>query len=363
MIEKRPIAIIGAGSSGLAMAAHLSHYGHDVKLWNRSKSNIENIIMSGRIKSKGAISGKTKINSSVSIKEALDGVELVMVTTPANSHKEIAERIAKYVTPNMLVVLNPGRTCGAIEFSKVLEEKGCNANPQIAETQTIIYTCRKMKSDLVNIIAFKKQVFLCGLNSYYNESIIQKLPRCLQGHFIPAKTMVETSFGNVGMILHCAPMLLNIGWIESPKTEFKYYYDGITPSIASFLEQLDKERIEVSKKLGNAVESTAAWLRRTYSIKGRNLYECIQNNLAYKTIDAPSSMRHRYILEDIPCGLVPLEAVGRFFGLSMKNTTMIIDLACQVMNIDFRKNGRNLQSLGLEGKSKKGIIRVFNGSN
>jgi hypothetical protein len=54
-----------------------------------------------------------------------------------------------------------------------------------------------------------------------------------------------------------------------------------------------------------------------------------------------------------------LEAVGRFFGLSMKNTTMIIDLACQVMNVDFRKNGRNLQSLGLKGKSKKEVIKIF----
>ena len=30
------IAVIGAGNSGLAMAAHLSLHGYPVKLWNRS---------------------------------------------------------------------------------------------------------------------------------------------------------------------------------------------------------------------------------------------------------------------------------------------------------------------------------------
>jgi opine dehydrogenase len=78
-----------------------------------------------------------------------------------------------------------------------------------------------------------------------------------------------------------------------------------------------------------------------------NLYECIQNNDAYKTIDAPSSLKHRYIFEDIPCGLVPLEAIGIKLHLDMTYTSLIINLASKLLNVDFRKIGRNLECLGI----------------
>ena len=105
------------------------------------------------------------------------------------------------------------------------------------------------------------------------------------------------------------------------------------------------ERVEVSDAMGYRVESAREWLMRTYHVIGHNIYDCIQNNKAYKNIEAPSSLKHRYIFEDIPCGLVPLEAVGKKIGINMEYTTLIIDLASKLMNVDFRKNGRNLRDL------------------
>ena len=72
------------------------------------------------------------------------------------------------------------------------------------------------------------------------------------------------------------------------------------------------------------------------------MYECIQNNEAYKTTDVPNSLQHRHIFEDIPCGLVPLEAVGKKIGPEMKYTSLIINLAIGLTDVDFRKSGRNL---------------------
>ena len=101
-----------------------------------------------------------------------------------------------------------------------------------------------------------------------------------------------------------------------------------------------EERVSVSEALGLKIESTEEWLKRTYHIEGDNLFECIQNNEAYKTIDAPNSLKHRYIYEDVPCGLVPIESVGLKLGLDMSYTTLTIDLACKLIGIDFRETGR-----------------------
>ncbi len=352
------ITIIGAGNSGLAMAAHLGQDGHQVTLWNRSNATIEKLKTTRTIFSEGVVTGSIQIHLVTNnMAQALHDPDLILVTTPASSHKEIAEQIAKNLKKETLIVLNPGRTFGAFEFQETYRKYNPKQNITLAETQTIIYICRKTSEDAVNIIAMKNDVLIATFSAEQNAQIIQKLPTCLQPYLTPAHSMIETSIGNVGMILHCAPLLLNVGWTENDQRTYKYYTEGITPSIAHFIEQLDQERLAVAKALGCPVEKTKDWLKRTYHVTGSNLYECIQNNSSYQTIMAPTSLNHRYLFEDIPCGLVPLEAVGIYLGLPMPYTKNIIDLATLLMNTDYRKNGRNLTTLfGSEAINLKALF-------
>lgn len=340
------VTVIGAGNSGLAMAAHLSKEGNNVILWNRTKSKITRLIETRTINCSGVFEGKIQVDLVTDdIRRAVQNSDVILITTPANSHRELAEKIAKNIKRETLIVLNPGRTFGALEFKEVYDQYNQDYQQTIAETQTIIYTCRKTGEDSVNILALKTDVLISTFEASKNNYIITKLPESLRKYFIPAKSMIETSIGNVGMILHCAPLLLNTGWTESKNSMYKYYYDGITPSIGRLIEKIDQERVLVSKKLGSEVETTEEWLKRIYHVEGNNLYECIQNNKAYKTIDAPDSLNHRYIFEDVPCGLVPLEAVGQKLGLTMKYSCLIIDLASSLTGVNFRESGRNLTSI------------------
>lgn len=340
------ITVIGAGNSGISMAAHLSKEGNQVTLWNRSRATISKLIKTQSIYCEGIINGIIKIFSVTdNIDEALVNPDIILITTPANSHKELAELIAKKIKKSTVIVLNPGRTFGALEFKNTFEKYNNEYKQIIAETQTIIYTCRKIAEDTVNIIALKDSVLISALNLESNECISNYLPNCIKKYFKPSHSMIQTSIGNIGMILHCAPLLLNAGWTESLSNTYKYYYDGITPTIGELIEKIDMERVEISVKMGYRVESAKEWLTRTYHVIGQNIYECIQNNKAYKNIEAPSSLYHRYIFEDIPCGLVPLEAIGKKLGVNMEYTTLIIDLASKLMGVDFRKSGRNLSDL------------------
>lgn len=342
------VTVIGAGNSGLAMAAHLSSEGNQVTLWNRTRKTIELLMKTNIIRSEGVVIGNIPIYLITDdIGLALKEPDIVLITTPASSHKDLAELIAKNIKRSTIIVLNPGRTLGAVEFRNIYEKYNSEFSQVIAETQTIIYACRKTEEDAVNIITFKDSVLISSLESSLEKSIIEYMPDCLKEFFVQADSMIQTSIGNVGMILHCAPLLLNTGWTESEHNLYKYYYDGITHSVASFIEKIDKERVEVSKVLGFKVESTQEWLVRTYHVNGDSLFECIQNNESYRTIDAPTSLKHRYIYEDVPCGLVPLEAIGLKLGLDMTHTTLVIDLASRLVDVDFRKTGRNLDYLNI----------------
>lgn len=354
------VTVIGAGNSGLAMAAHISMSGHEVTLWNRSYLPIETLMQTKKIYCTGEISGEIDIHCVTDdISIALQNPDLVLITTPASSHKELARLVAENIGCSCVIVLNPGRTFGALEFEHIYKEHNTLHTQIVAETQTIIYTCRKTASDAVNIIAFKDSVLIHSSNTAKPDDIIQLLPTCLRQYFVPAKSMIETSIGNVGMILHCAPMILNCGWLENTRSQFKYYRDGITPTIASFIEQIDRERVLLSTVLGHTVESAIEWMKRTYHVDGETLYECVQNNTAYETIDAPKTLHHRYILEDIPCGLVPLEAVGLKLGLTMCYTSLVIEMASRLMKIDFRAHGRNLNYLDL--LSNKHLLETIMG--
>lgn len=361
---ERPIAVIGAGNSGFAMAAHLLSAGHTVHMWNRSEEDLFTPVrQAGGITTSGKVNGCFMPNLMThDMAEAIRDAELILVTVPANAHAPVAKAMVPHLRDGQVIVLTPGRTCGAPEVHHLLHAHGVETNITIAETQTIIYTCRKDTPSSVVILAFKNGVLLSALKPSQTEAVLQILPKCIRRFFAPASSLLQTSLGNVGMILHCAPVLLNIGWIESPQTRFKYYYEGITPSIASFLEKLDAERLEVADRCGIHTLSVADWMRHSYDISGRSLYECIQANSSYAKIDAPRTLKHRYMYEDVPTGLVPLEAIGKALGLPMPLTESIIDLANRIVEEDFRRIGRNAGVLGLtRGLPAQEVVAIIAG--
>lgn len=331
------VTVIGAGNSGLAMAAHLSYYGHDISLWNRSERTIEKVIETHTITVHGVINGVVKIGKvTTDISSVLQDTEMILITTPASSHSDIAALLAAKMTENVPIILNPGRTFGALNFYKTFRHNSGAFEPQVAETQTIIYTCRKNDVDDVYIYSLKNAVKIAALKSSETQKFIGLIPECIRPYYIPAESFLETSLGNVGLVLHCVPSMLNTGWTECKTSEYKYYYDGITPTIGRFIEHIDDERIAVAKALGVKIDPTKEWMKKEYVTTGATLYDCIQNNKTYKEIDAPKSVYHRYIFEDVPHGLVPFERIGKELGVATHYMTVAIDLANALVEEDFR---------------------------
>jgi opine dehydrogenase len=161
--------------------------------------------------------------------------------------------------------------------------------------------------------------------------------------------------GNVGAILHPAPLLFNVGWIETLRTQFLHYYEGITQSVGAFLEQMDQERIAVARALGVETPSVKQWLDDVYGARGRTLHNAILSNEAYREIYAPQTIHHRYIYEDTPTGLVPMTSFGRAMGVDTPCLDLIIDLATALCGVDFRAQGRSIESLGLAGLDRQGL--------
>ncbi len=355
------ITVIGAGNGGFAIASHLALKGHAINLYSIFKEELEPIISKGGIELEGAEGKGFAILDKVTndIKLAIEDAELIMIVTPANAHAKIARDCSPYLKDNQVVILNPGRTGGALEFDKVLKEEKIKNRPIIGEAQTLIYACRKISSTKVVIYGVKKSLSVASFPAKNIERLIKVLNKAYP-QFIPAVNVLETSLNNIGAIFHPAPTILNSARIESGE-EFDYYHEGITPVVATVLENIDRERVEVAKALKVEAQYAIDFLRESYGVEGNSLYQAIQNNIAYKGVKAPTTINIRYLTEDIPMSLVPIASIGYQLGVPTPNIDSIIKIGSTMLKMDFRKLGRTVDKIGLGGLNSDEIINLVNG--
>lgn len=359
--------VIGAGNGGKAMAAHLAIKGFDVTLYNRTPENIEAIKARGGItlesQNPGGPSGFGKIAHITSdIRDAVEGSDVIMVVIPANGHGDIAKSAAPYLKEGQVVVLNPGRTLGAIEFRKILDKEGCSKGVIVAESQTFIYASRSDGPAQALIFRVKDAVPLAALPATKTRIVLNILNSAYP-QFINGGHVIQTGLDNIGAIFHPTISIFNIGRIEGTHGEFQFYLDGVTPTVAKFMEVLDRERVTVASSVGIRAITAREWLKAAYNSEGKDLYEAIHNQSGYRGINAPSTLFHRYLTEDIPMSLVPIASLGKRYGVSVRGMESIIRLACIAHRTDYWRRGRTLKKLGIENLSVGELTRYVTGKS
>jgi opine dehydrogenase len=343
--------VIGAGHGGKAMAADLAAKGFAVTLYNRTAERINEIVTCGTIdlEYEDGITRCCGLALATSeIGEAIEEADVIMVVAPASAHRDVAHGCALHLRDGQIVILNPGRTGGALEFRQILDRSGCTADVVVAETGTFIFASRSTGPAQARIFRRKNAVPLAALPSVHTGRVLEAICDAYP-QFIPAPNVLHTSLDNMGAIFHPALALLNAGWIERTKGEFQFYIDGVTPSTAHALEVLDRERVTVAASLGVRARSAMRWLRDAYSAKGDTLYEVIQGNPGYRGIKAPRNLRHRYIFEDVPFSMVPLLSLGSQFGVEMQAVDAMVRLACVLHSTNYYERGRTAEDMGLKG--------------
>lgn len=347
--------VLGAGNGGLPMAGHLGLMGFEVRLYNRSDEKLAAVRWHGGVELEGAVEGFGPIAMATSdIATALRGADVVMVVTPSTAHAGLASAMSDCLVDGQIVVLNPGRTGGALEFRKVLNEKRCQSRPIVAEAQTFLYASRAISRHRGHIYRVKNSVPLAALPSYWTPDVLHALAPAFP-NFIGGSNVLATSMENIGAIFHPALTILNAGWIEATGGDFEYYLQGITPSIALILEAMDSERLAVAKALGVRSLSAREWLYMTYDSPGKDLYEAIHATGAYAGIKAPPTINHRYIFEDVPMSLVPIASLGQLLDIPTPTIDMIVETASLLHGKDYRADGRTVERLGVAGMSVKEI--------
>jgi opine dehydrogenase len=171
--------VVGARHGGKAMAAHLALMGFRVTLFNRTAERIAAIKARRGIDLESYDGGPRGFKQLAVVTsdmgEALAEAAVVHVVVPSSAHAEVAKDAAPHLHDGQIVVLHPGRTLGAIEFDKVLRDKGCQADVTVAEAGTFIYASRSEGPAQARIFRIKEAVPLAALPATRTPQVLEAL--------------------------------------------------------------------------------------------------------------------------------------------------------------------------------------------
>jgi opine dehydrogenase len=361
------IAVLGGGNGAFITAADLSIKGFDVTICEapqmagniklaKERGGIE-LEVRGNPGLKGGFAKMSLITAD--FKEALKDRDIVFVIVPAFAQRIFAECSADALSPDQIVVLEPGNFGGSLEFAELLKNRGIREIPVLVELECMIYSGFKNDSGSVWVSGFKNGLKAAAYPGKFTAPVLDKLTKVYPG-LDRAENILETGLSNINTVVHAPILALNAGWVEHTRGKFLFYWHGVTPAVGRVVEAVEEERMSLGSKLGVRLSPSRDTLIKWYGHQGANgasLTEVLRTNPAYEWDEAPPSMLHRFFLEDIPYGMIPMETLGAIIGVDTPIISSTINFGVKLTGKNLREEARDLRQLGLDSINAKELIK------
>jgi len=292
---------------------------------------------------------------------ALDGAATILVSIYGRDHPALARELAPLLVDGQTIVLMQGHFGGSLAFAKALRDHGCRAQFDLAEMDGYPYMLEVLAPDRVELQTDKAFYQLSSVPASQAPELVRRLKPAFPG-LRESKSWLDTAFADFGGILHTGAMITNVGRVEGGGA-YNFYAATMTPSVCNLIAAMDRERIAVANAYGVETIDAGRWLKETYGRQEPSLYDKLQANATshYRSSPAPLSMKHRFFMSDVPCFLVPLTSLARLANVATPVIDSMITVASNLAGQDFRAEGRNLDRLGLAGKSREEIVESAGG--
>lgn len=350
--KARTIAVIGAGSSGHAVAGFLGLSGYTVNLWNRDEPTevekwLNPIREKGGIELTGKIEGFAPISQvTTDLAGAVTGAAAIVVNTTTDAYPSIARQLAPILTAEQPILLIAAGSLGSLEFLQGLTSGGYTDEVLIGETPGTIFGSRAIAPAVVEIAGQKKKVKIASLPTGREAELVSAIP---EFDLAAGDDVLSSGLNNTGAALHVVPMVFNAGWIEGTGGDFLYYQEGITPAIADAMETIDHERLAVAAALGYQAGSLKDYLVNALGAPAGSMRESIHGVAMYKAMPAPQGLDHRFLWEDALAAVVPLISLAEIAGVDVPLHRAMVTASAVLLGRDLVAEGRTARNLGLEG--------------
>jgi opine dehydrogenase len=345
------VAIIGAGIGGIYLAAELGIFGCRLRLTDLDDTRLAAVRTRGGLDVEpGGFVAIERVTTDLAA--AVDGAQLIAVCSGGTYQESVAAGLAPLLRDGQTILLIQGNTGGSLVFRRVLDAAACRAVIDIAEMDNYPYSCWRPAPTTIRPIVRKQFLQIASFPGNRIDPVFALLGP-LFPHAVAAPTVIATGFTNANAMLHVANCVANAGKIDRGES-YKFYAEGVTPSVARLYSAINAERVAVAAALGAEVPSLEDWFERTYGVRGATLPETCQllttnSDGPYQATGTPRSWDHKYIAEDVPVGLMPMRALGQAAGVPTPRIDAVISLAQTLAGSEFASTARTLERMGLGG--------------
>jgi len=358
-------AIIGAGLGGCALLANMALKGYRVRLHDLDDARLTAIRERGGIEVEGLFTGFAAAELvTPKLAPAVDGADIIVVCTGSTKHAEVAQLLAPLLTHGQTILLVQGGTGGSLVVRNELKRMGCRAEIDVGEMDNYPFSLQWPKPTSMHFTIRKEFLQIAALPAARGPALLDQLKSAFP-RAVAAPDTLHTGLMNANAILHVANMVTNVGRLESVGNGHRFYAEGYTPSAVRVLQSVSDERLAVARAFGVELPGIHPWLLETYRLGGDSLAETFarltyEPTGPYQWTPTPKSMEHKYVTEDVPCGLVAMAALGDAAGVATPVIDGLVALSSSMLGRNLTKpDGRTLAYLGLRDKTVAQIKRIF----
>lgn len=343
------------------MAADLSLLGCKVNLYEFPdfKENLDPIRTNGGILLTGNMhSGKTGLAELNRItddaEKAIKDIDLIMINAPAMAVDRFIEVLSPYLAKGQIIVVTTGYWA-SLRSRELLEKTGGLEKITFVEEHIMPYLSRKIGLAHAHIYNFKRDIRMSAWPAIKNDGAYEIVKKVYPQMGL-SKNVLENNFYPGNPSSHAQ--------INIPKAEFFFerakefrFYGEVSMCASKLADAFEEEKMKVASAFNCKIPTHSDWINKTYSYKGKNLYE------NYGDVTCPHVKRwtndagnRRVLREDICYFFIPMEQLAEVVGIDVPITKAMIDILQVFTDFDYRANGITLKDLGMQGMDKDQII-------
>ncbi|GAA5236153.1 NAD/NADP octopine/nopaline dehydrogenase [Verticiella sediminum] len=338
------IVVVGAGAIGCATAIHLQAAGHAPMLWSASGRRFGPSPARVALQVRGGRPRAAHLDLTTDA-AAVHAADIIIVCLPGDAYAPVLGRLAPHWRDGQRVIVS-----GALSLSPLwLHEQARRRGQRIAAIgwATTATTAHFLADGSLHMNPLRERIDVAAAGT--DPQTAQTLCASLLGdRFVAADNLLAITLANINPIAHAAEVLPNLSRMDLG--ERWPLFGCFTGVVARLAERLDEERLALACAFGFALPTLAQHYARSYGLAPDAL-ERMAAGIEARGMGplGPSRLAHRYVLEDVPYGMVFQEALARSAGVPSPVLSSCIELLSACYTRDFRAEAWLVRELGVDG--------------
>ncbi|MGF6508395.1 NAD/NADP octopine/nopaline dehydrogenase family protein [Paraburkholderia sp. 32] len=305
------VTIVGAGAIALGYAAYLIQNGHKPKVWSPSGARTADFVAGLPLHVKGAVEGQFYLEVCGKAEDVGDA-DVIILALPAYGYRFVLDSIIPYIRAHHSVIISAHLSFAALYISQRLAARGLVI--PIAAWSTTVLTCKTQSARAITVGTIRAKVDMAAFPTRHIHRIHTTCVSLFGDRFALKDDLLTLTLSNVNPQDHMGIALANLTRIE--KGESWSQNSNLTPTVGRLLEALDQERLTIAAAFGKSVRTTFDHCRLSFGVVGDSL-SAISEQLVRQGSDplGPRDIATRYVLEDVPFGLVPTLRLAELAGV------------------------------------------------